>query len=135
MLDFNTATFHYVFFDSQRDPDNDPVVLWLNGGPGCSSLIGMVYENGPFLFREGTVSFAINPNAWNKKANLLYITSPGGVGFSSSKVGLKHDDGTVALDNYKALLAFFNKFPNLKKNELYLTGESYAGIYIPYLAN
>ncbi len=81
------------------------------------------------------MNFAINPNAWNKKANLLYITSPGGVGFSSSKVGLKHDDGTVALDNYKALLAFFNKFPNLKKNELYLTGESYAGIYVPYLAN
>jgi carboxypeptidase C (cathepsin A) len=116
MLDFNTATFHYVFFDSQRDPDNDPIVLWLNGGPGCSSLLGMVYENGPFLFKEGTVSFAINPNAWNKKANLLYITSPGGVGFSTSKGDLKHDDGTVALDNYKALLAFFNKFPNLKKN-------------------
>ena len=39
-LNFSTGAFHYVFFDSQRDPDNDPVVLWLNGGPGCSSLIG-----------------------------------------------------------------------------------------------
>lgn len=56
----------------------------------------MVYENGPFIFKEGTVSFQINPNAWNLKANLLYIESPGGVGFSSSKVGIKHDDGTVA---------------------------------------
>jgi len=82
------------------------------------------------------VNFGINPYAWNKKANLLYITSPGGVGFSTTKAAsLKADDGTVALDNYKALLAFFNKFPNLKKNELYLTGESYAGIYVPYLAN
>lgn len=122
MLDFDTATFHYVFFDSQRDPDNDPVVLWLNGGPGCSSLLGMAYENGPFVFKEGTVSFEVNPYAWNMKANLLYITSPGGVGFSSSKRDLKHDDGTVAADNYKALVAFFNKFPNLKKNDLYLTG-------------
>ena len=81
-LNFDTAKFHYVFFDSQRDPDNDPVVLWLNGGPGCSSLIGMVYETGPFVFKEGTSSFEINKYGWNMKANLLFISSPGGVGFS-----------------------------------------------------
>lgn len=57
LLDFTNATFHYVFFDSQRDPDNDPVILWLNGGPGCSSLLGMVYENGPFVFKEGKINF------------------------------------------------------------------------------
>ena len=135
-LDFDTGTFHYVFFDSQTDPDNDPLVLWLNGGPGCSSLLGMVYENGPFTFKEGTVSFDINPYAWNMKANLLYISSPGGVGFSVSKRGsLASNDTLSAEDNYKALIAFFNKFPNLKKNDFYLTGESYAGIYIPWLAN
>jgi carboxypeptidase C (cathepsin A) len=64
----------------------------------------MSYENGPFLFKEGTTSFQINPYAWNMKANLLYIESPGGVGFSTSKVGLKHNDSSVANDNYKALI-------------------------------
>ncbi len=72
-LNFTKGQFHYIFFDSQRDPDNDPIVLWLNGGPGCSSIIGMVYENGPFTFITNTTRFQLNPNAWNLKANLLYI--------------------------------------------------------------
>lgn len=72
-LNFSMSHYHYVFFDSQRDPDNDPLVLWLNGGPGCSSLIGMVTENGPFLFEPNTTTLKLNPNAWNNKANLLYI--------------------------------------------------------------
>lgn len=134
-LNIEGGSFHYVFFDSQRDPDNDPIVLWLNGGPGCSSLLGMTYETGPFVFIEGTAQFQLNPYAWNMRANLLYIQSPGGVGFSKvSKRGIKSDDGTTALDNYNALIAFMEKFPNLAKNDLYLTGQSYAGIYIPYLA-
>lgn len=97
----------------------------------------MVYENGPFLFKQGTANFEINPNAWNKKANLLYISSPGGVGFSFNKDGnVKHNDSSVAEDNYMALSVFFmKKFPNLKKNDFYITGESYSGIYIPYLAD
>ena len=121
-LEFDTGDFHYVFFDSQRDPDNDPVILWLNGGPGCSSLLGMTYEVGPFVFKEGTSNFDINPYAWNLKANLLFISSPGGVGFSRSKRGPKSDDGTVAKDNYKALMSFFAKFPNLKKNSFFISG-------------
>ena len=78
-LNFSKSSYHYVFFDSQRDPDNDPVILWLNGGPGCSSLIGMVYENGPFVFLPNTTKLVPNEHTWNQKANLLYITSPQGV--------------------------------------------------------
>ena len=74
------------------------------------------------MFKEGTASFEINDNAWNKQANLLYISSPGGVGFSKSKRGPDSDDGTAAEDNYKAIIKFFEKFPTFKNNEFYITG-------------
>lgn len=81
----------------------------------------MVYENGPFVFVPNTTRFEINEYAWNKKANLLYITSPQGVGFSVGKAKSLNDN-TVATFNLQALLAFFEKFPNLKKNDFYMTG-------------
>jgi carboxypeptidase C (cathepsin A) len=66
----------------------------------------------------------------------LYLESPGGVGFSkANKDYLNSSDTSVAQDNYQALLRFFDKFPNLRDNDLYLTGESYAGVYIPRLAD
>jgi carboxypeptidase C (cathepsin A) len=58
--------FHYVFFESQHDPDNDPLILWLNGGPGCSSLIGLAYENGPFRFTTNSTSMLVNNFSWNR---------------------------------------------------------------------
>lgn len=135
-LSFSTGVFHYIFFDSQRDPDNDPLVLWLNGGPGCSSLIGMLLEHGPFVVVTNKTSFTLNDYAWNKKANVLYLESPGGVGFSKSlrNNNFTYTDATTTEDNYRALTDFFRKFPNLKKNDFYISGESYAGIYVPYLA-
>ena len=125
--------FHYVLFPSQHDPDNDPVLLWLNGGPGCSSLIGMSYENGPFKFKENSTEMMANPYSWNSKANLLYIESPGGVGFSIGPT-VNVTDGTVRKDNLQAMLTFYAKFPSLRSNEFYISGESYAGIYVPDLA-
>jgi carboxypeptidase C (cathepsin A) len=94
-LNFSTGHYHYVFFDSQRDPDNDPVVLWLNGGPGCSSLIGMSMENGPFVFVTNTTTFTLNENAWNKKANVLYLESPGGVSFIIFRLALAKASETI----------------------------------------
>lgn len=73
---------HYVFFESQSDVSKDPLVLWLTGGPGCSSLLACFQENGPFIFPPGKHTFVINENAWNRKANLLYLEAPAGVGFS-----------------------------------------------------
>uniref|UniRef100_A0A8C4FEQ1 Carboxypeptidase n=1 Tax=Dicentrarchus labrax TaxID=13489 RepID=A0A8C4FEQ1_DICLA len=126
---------HYWFVESQQNPASDPVVLWLNGGPGCSSLDGLLTEHGPFLIQDDGVTLQYNPYSWNKIANVLYLESPVGVGFSYSddqKYGT--NDTEVSMNNYLALKDFFRLFPEFNKNELFLTGESYGGIYIPTLA-
>lgn len=123
---------HYVFFTSQNDASKDPVVLWLNGGPGCSSMIGMLYENGPFKFNRNTSDLKLNNHSWNAKANILYIETPGSVGFSFGPD--ENSDESSSQDNLIALTVFYSKFPSFRSNPLYLSGESYAGVYVPWLA-
>ncbi|KAI1889967.1 hypothetical protein AGOR_G00168360 [Albula goreensis] len=126
---------HYWFVTSQRDPVKDPVVLWLNGGPGCSSLDGFLSENGPFHVDDDGSTLYENEFSWNKVANVLYLESPVGVGYSySDDKNYKTDDDEVADNNYLALQSFFAKFPNFTKNEFYVFGESYGGIYVPTLS-
>ncbi|XP_040890602.1 lysosomal protective protein isoform X2 [Toxotes jaculatrix] len=126
---------HYWFVESQNNPSSDPVVLWLNGGPGCSSLDGLLTEHGPFLIQDDGVTLQYNPYAWNKIASVLYLESPVGVGFSySDDKNYSTNDTEVSMNNYLALKEFFRLFPEFSKNELFLTGESYGGIYIPTLA-
>ncbi|XP_062328123.1 cathepsin A-like [Osmerus eperlanus] len=126
---------HYWFVTSQRDPLKDPLVLWLNGGPGCSSLDGFLSENGPFHVNDDGATLYENEFSWNKIANILYLESPAGVGYSYSDDKVyKTDDDQVADDNYLALESFFAKFPNFTQNEFFIFGESYGGIYAPTLS-
>ena len=74
---------HYFYFASQSSqPEKDPILFWFNGGPGCSSLLGALYEHGPFIFNDAFGSLLDNPEAWNKRAHVVYIESPAQVGFS-----------------------------------------------------
>lgn len=73
---------HYVLAQSQRDPKNDPLIVWFNGGPGCSSMLGFLQEHGPFKMEDEDTKFQKNDWSWNKEANMLYIESPAGVGYS-----------------------------------------------------
>ncbi|XP_029000461.1 cathepsin A-like [Betta splendens] len=126
---------HYWFVTSQRAPSKDPLVLWLNGGPGCSSLDGFLSENGPFHVDDNGATLYENPFSWNKIANILYLESPAGVGYSySDDQKYATDDDQVADDNYRALQSFFAKFPNFTQNEFFIFGESYGGIYAPTLS-
>jgi hypothetical protein len=72
----------FWFFESRADPHTAPLAVWLDGGPGCASMIGLFEENGPCQFYNGSSTPSLNPYSWNKYANMLYIDQPVGVGFS-----------------------------------------------------
>jgi len=134
-IGLTSKRLHYLFVESQNKPDTDPLLLWLNGGPGCSSLLGWCQEHGPAIFEEESTEFKLNPYSWNKNANVIYLESPAGVGFSyCNDNDIDTDDTKSANDNLQALLAFFDKFPKYLRNDFYISGESYAGIYVPFLA-
>lgn len=78
----DTKQLHYVFSESFDNPLTDPVVIWFNGGPGCSSMFGFMQENGPMMINDDSVWIQKNPFTWNQRANVLWIESPAGVGYS-----------------------------------------------------
>jgi len=132
-----TKNLHYWLVESARDPANDPVAFWTNGGPGCSGLLGALTEQGPFRPQKD-LSLEMNPYSWNTIANMVFIEAPCGVGFSYSDEpdgdDYKTDDATTAQDNYALLQAFMERFPQFRANKLYTTSESYGGHYMPTLA-
>jgi cathepsin A (carboxypeptidase C) len=130
----NGGELFYTLFNSRNQPDTDPLILWLTGGPGCSSELAMFTENGPFRLDNETLDLSINPYSWNNNANLLYVDQPAGTGFSI--VG-NYDttEEEVARDFYHFLVEFLKKHPQFKGRSFYITGESYAGHYIPMIAS
>lgn len=130
----------YYFVESERSPSKDPVVLWLNGGPGCSSFDGFIYEHGPFNFAKephgGLPTLHLNPYSWSKVSSVLYLDSPAGVGLSYSKNASDYLTGDLktASDSHNFLLKWFELYPEFLANSFYISGESYAGIYVPTLA-
>ncbi|KAL6272479.1 hypothetical protein ACE6H2_023171 [Prunus campanulata] len=129
------ALFYY-FVEAETDDTSKPLVLWLNGGPGCSSVgAGAFIEHGPFK-PSGDILLK-NDFSWNKEANMLYLESPAGVGFSYSSNQSFYDfvnDAITATDNLVFLERWFDKFPEFKNRDFFITGESYGGHYVPELA-
>ncbi|KAI8928975.1 Alpha/Beta hydrolase protein [Entophlyctis helioformis] len=122
--------FFFWFFESRSSPSTDPVVLWLNGGPGCSSLTGLLMELGPCRVNPGGNGTTINKSSWNDKANVIFLDQPINVGFSYGE-GKITDSDAAAADVYAFLQILFQKYSQFASLPFYVTGESYAGHYIP----
>lgn len=145
---------HYWFVESEGDPANDPVLVWYNGGPGASSLFGLLVELGPLLLNEDSLSgpefnrtgvpqLQRNPYSWSKVASVLAVNNPPPVGFSYCTPPGPRGNGTscgpwtdsaVATANHVFLANWIRQFPAFAKNKMYLAGESYAGVYVPTIA-
>jgi carboxypeptidase C (cathepsin A)/glutamate/tyrosine decarboxylase-like PLP-dependent enzyme len=135
-----TNQLYYWFFERQvagRDDANlaeVPLVVWLNGGPGASSLVGLFMENGPLRMTDcGAVTR--NEFAWNRSVHLLYWDQPVGAGYANTNdAGYVTTEEQMAEQLCNGLIQFYELHPEYRTCPLYLTGESYAGKYLPYLA-
>jgi len=123
----------YWFVESDKGFAKSPLLLWTNGGPGCSGLLGFLTEQGPFRPTQGG-KLEENKHAWTKLASMVFIEQPVGVGFSKGSKGETYSDANAAKDNYRFIVNFFKRFPELRSNEFFITSESYGGHYMPTLA-
>lgn len=122
--------FFFWFFESRDKPESDPVILWLNGGPGCSSLTGLMMELGPCTVNDEGTDTTINKYSWNSNANIVFLDQPLNVGYSYGSDGASNTNA-AAKDVYAFLQLFFQEFPEYSKLDFHVAGESYAGHYIP----
>ncbi|KAM0835634.1 hypothetical protein ACQ4PT_062809 [Festuca glaucescens] len=140
-LDDGVRLFYY-FIQSERDPEEDPVLLWLTGGPGCSALSGLVYEIGPFYFDfegytgSGLPTLLYKPTSWTQVSNVIFVDSPAGTGFSYDTMGNRTipSDTIVIQQLHTFLQTWFDEHPQFLPNPFYVAGDSYSGVIIPPLA-
>ncbi|KAM0751196.1 peptidase S10, serine carboxypeptidase [Meredithblackwellia eburnea MCA 4105] len=125
----------FYYFDSRRDPSKDDLVLWTNGGPGCSSSMGLFMELGPCTTQPSGNTTLPNPYSWTNIANMIFIDQPIGVGYSYSDSGVKVGTSEeAAIDVHAFLTIFIESFPEFKGRKFHLSGESYGGRYLPVFA-
>nr|XP_043629032.1 serine carboxypeptidase-like 50 [Erigeron canadensis] len=134
------SAIFYTFYESQNPNKTSlsqtPLVIWLQGGPGCSSMTGNFYELGPWrVTRSGkhNITLKANPGSWNRIFGLLFLDSPIGTGFSiaSSPNEIPTDQHGVAKHLFSAIRKFVALDPLFRSRPVYITGESYAGKYVP----
>ncbi|CEI85808.1 hypothetical protein RMCBS344292_00259 [Rhizopus microsporus] len=123
--------YYFWFFESKSQASSSPLTVWLNGGPGCSSMIGLWQENGPCrASTDGSIEF--NPHSWTLHSNMLYLDQPVGAGFSYGAAMNITDNPRLF---YDAVQLFYEAFPQYSTLPFHLFGESFAGRYIPVYAD
>ncbi|OHE94397.1 carboxypeptidase cpdS [Colletotrichum orchidophilum] len=128
-----TRQLFFWYFPSTNKDASDEVTIWLNGGPGCSSMIGLIQEHGPFTWFPSTYRPVYNIYSWSQLSNMLYIDQPAGTGFSVGKPGVNTEEEIA-----QQFLGFYHNWMETfgtKGRKTHLTGESYAGHYIPYIGD
>ncbi|XP_074572547.1 serine carboxypeptidase-like 18 isoform X1 [Curcuma longa] len=137
----NGGEFFYYFIESENKPAEDPLLLWLTGGPRCSAFSGLVLEIGPLKFvaaeYNGSLpSLVYHPYSWTKVSNVIFLDSPLGSGFSYSRKdeGYDANDASWSEQTYKFLIQWLVEHPQFISNPLYIAGDSYAGKIVPMVA-
>jgi len=126
--------YFFWMFESRNDPSKDPLVLWMTGGPGCSSQLALLAENGPCNIGPNSTTPQLNPYSWTSKANVIWVDQPSGTGFSTGLPTVHNEDG-VAKNMYSFMQAFYEQLPQYKELDFYIFGESYAGHYVPAVSH
>jgi len=130
--DYNSNLFFWFFPAQNAHQSDTPILLWLQGGPGGSSLFGLFTEIGP-IYIDANNNIQLRDVTWNKNYHLIFIDNPVGTGFSftADPNGYARSQDDVARDLYSALTQFFQIYTEYASNPFYVTGESYAGKYVP----
>ncbi|CAN6311707.1 unnamed protein product [Urochloa humidicola] len=134
----NGVRLFYYFIRSEHNPADDPLMLWLTGGPGCSVLTGLAYEIGPLSFDVngyvgGLPKLMYNQDSWTKVCNIIFLDSPVGAGFSYSNTwqGYMSSDTKAVSQIIIFLKKWFDEHPEFLSNPLYIAGDSYSGKIVP----
>ncbi|SMY18934.1 unnamed protein product [Zymoseptoria tritici ST99CH_1A5] len=133
--DEGAGELYFWFHPSANEQADDEILIWLNGGPGCSSLEGLLQENGKFIWQYGTYKPVENPYNWANLTNIVWIEQPAGTGFSPRG---NTPNATNEVEAAEQFLGFWKNFVDtfqLHNRKVFLTGESYAGQYVPYIAD
>ncbi|CAJ2502213.1 Uu.00g096070.m01.CDS01 [Anthostomella pinea] len=128
----DTNELFFWFFPNSGNSTEKEILLWLNGGPGCSSFEGLLQENGPFIWQYGTYKPVPNPWSWNRLVNVVWVEQPIGTGFSRGEVTATSEEDVAA-----QFLGFWKNFIetfSMQGYKVYIAGESYAGMYVPYIS-
>ena len=129
-----TRQLYFWMFPATEKVGHDDLVVWFNGGPGCSSLTGVLTEEGPVKFNNVTHKAEPNPYSWTNLTNMIWVDQPAGTGFSRGQP--KNQSMEQVAEEFNGfLLSLYQTFPKLQGKRLWLAGESYAGKFIPYMAD
>ncbi|CAK7322545.1 unnamed protein product [Dovyalis caffra] len=128
----------YYFIKSQGNPKEDPLLLWLTGGPGCSSLSALAFEIGPIRFEEkeynGSLpALVLNPHSWTQVANIILVDLPAGTGFSYARnpLAFQRRDFKQVSQADQFLRKWLMHHQEFLSNPVYIAGDSYSGLTVP----